>query len=476
MKNVHISNYRFDLRLSNVFVANTLKMLLFFLYFCNFAFGALPTTVSVLYFQNLSEDDEKPYISKALAEMLTSELSNVDAITLVEREQLEKTLKEMALGQSGLINDTAGPQVGQMLGANYLITGSYFVKRSKITITEKLLEVSTGKIISTGTVEGKTNDMNDIVNKLLEQSIIGLQKINTTITASSTTRKNAPVELSTVNKYGEALDLVDNNKSDEAKTILSSITQKEPNFYFAKITLRDVQKRIAELSRQHDKEMGKLANNEMTYMLFIQLATSYLTSNRYDTLFIFCQKYRSNPPVAPLGSQISGAELVDYYLLSAAYALSNYSFYVQQGELFLRHYPTSIYFNSIKTQMGVAALQAENKSNNEKKLSKELSSQLDMIHKFTGTLKDSLCFEIARQYSDNQLYEKAALFGKMVDVKSLLEVQTISGDFAVFTLFLICYHTADKKAASKLYDLMERNFSESPYFEGMRSMKAVLGE
>lgn len=81
-------------------------------------------TLSVLYFYNLAQVEEFSYLTKALSEMLISDLQQVKDIVIIEREQIEKVTQEMALGQTGMINEITAPKVGGMLGARYLLTGS----------------------------------------------------------------------------------------------------------------------------------------------------------------------------------------------------------------------------------------------------------------------------------------------------------------------------------------------------------------
>ncbi|MDY7028180.1 MAG: CsgG/HfaB family protein [Spirochaetota bacterium] len=55
--------------------------------------------VSVLYFENLRGDMEAQWISKGIADSLISELSQVEGLAIVEREELQNVIEEQQLGR-----------------------------------------------------------------------------------------------------------------------------------------------------------------------------------------------------------------------------------------------------------------------------------------------------------------------------------------------------------------------------------------
>ena len=93
-------------------------------------------TISVLYFDNLTEEEQYVHLKKALTEMLISDLHQLKGVTFVEREKLESVLQEMALGQSGFTDEATAPKVGELVGAQYIISGSYLTEKRKIFIKD----------------------------------------------------------------------------------------------------------------------------------------------------------------------------------------------------------------------------------------------------------------------------------------------------------------------------------------------------
>jgi tetratricopeptide (TPR) repeat protein len=107
---------------------------------------AASTTVAVLPFENLNRDSTYDVLSRGMCESLIEGLSSIQSLTLVERGQVEKALKEQALGLTGVIDEKTAPKTGQLLGAKYLVMGSYQVLGNQVKITARFVNVKTGEI------------------------------------------------------------------------------------------------------------------------------------------------------------------------------------------------------------------------------------------------------------------------------------------------------------------------------------------
>jgi curli biogenesis system outer membrane secretion channel CsgG len=61
---------------------------------------------------------------RVLTNMLTSELAARGSFTVVERQKLRAVLEEQDLAESGRITPGQGAEIGKLLGAQYLVTGT----------------------------------------------------------------------------------------------------------------------------------------------------------------------------------------------------------------------------------------------------------------------------------------------------------------------------------------------------------------
>jgi Flp pilus assembly protein TadD/TolB-like protein len=107
---------------------------------------AASTTVAVLPFENLNRDSTYDVLSRGMCESLITGLSSVQSLRLVERGQVEKALREQALGLTGAVDEKTAPKTGQLLGAKYVVMGSYQVVGNQVKITARYVNAETGEI------------------------------------------------------------------------------------------------------------------------------------------------------------------------------------------------------------------------------------------------------------------------------------------------------------------------------------------
>src|SRR4030043_1238135 len=88
--------------------------------------------ISILYFDNTTRNKEYDWLSKGLADMLITDISNSNQIQVVERENLEKLMNEVKLALAGFTDEKQAAHVGRLLNASKLIYGSYIVMENRI--------------------------------------------------------------------------------------------------------------------------------------------------------------------------------------------------------------------------------------------------------------------------------------------------------------------------------------------------------
>ena len=79
------------------------------------------------------------YEVETLVERLRSELPNTGAVRLVDRKMLENILKEQGLQQSGCTTDECAAQIGELLGAQFMISGAIGKLGDTFTVDAKKL-------------------------------------------------------------------------------------------------------------------------------------------------------------------------------------------------------------------------------------------------------------------------------------------------------------------------------------------------
>jgi len=84
-------------------------------------------TLAVRTFDNKTDSSSLNPPAQAITDMMTTELYNAGLFTLVERESLDLIAEELRLSQSGLMDMSTAPQIGNIKGARYQMTGAITV-------------------------------------------------------------------------------------------------------------------------------------------------------------------------------------------------------------------------------------------------------------------------------------------------------------------------------------------------------------
>ncbi len=88
---------------------------------------ARASTLAVLPLDRAAASEEYDGLGKALAGMLVTDLSKVPGLELVERDRLAALMEEMQLAESGFLDPATAQELGNGLGARFVLTGSYSV-------------------------------------------------------------------------------------------------------------------------------------------------------------------------------------------------------------------------------------------------------------------------------------------------------------------------------------------------------------
>jgi len=130
--------------------------------------GISPQKIAVFPFRLISGKKEFAALGKGLAEMIITDLSQVKSIHLIERARIQALLEEMALGQTGIIEEKTAPRFGKLLGAGKMVHGSFSIaEKSKINLDVVFLDIINNRF-------PKFTKMDDVLDNLfkLEKDIV----------------------------------------------------------------------------------------------------------------------------------------------------------------------------------------------------------------------------------------------------------------------------------------------------------------
>jgi TolB-like protein len=136
-----------------------LRFLLLALLLCVPGLGraAAPHTVAVLYFEN-GGGDAFDALKVGLAQLLINDLVGAEGLKVVERTDLQKILDELELGHSGVADPETAAKVGKLLGAEWLVLGTYFEMGGILFVQSRIVRVETGEILAAHALQDEPAD------------------------------------------------------------------------------------------------------------------------------------------------------------------------------------------------------------------------------------------------------------------------------------------------------------------------------
>ena len=115
------------------------------------------------------DPDDYQALRRGLASMTTGELTANQSIRVVERAQLQQILQEQNLGREGRVDPSTVSQIGRLIGAKYMVTGTLYDVRGDVRIDARLFDTETSQILRSYRVQGRLDNVFTLVEQLASQ-------------------------------------------------------------------------------------------------------------------------------------------------------------------------------------------------------------------------------------------------------------------------------------------------------------------
>ena len=190
--------------------------------------GTSRTIIAVWDFDNISFMDiaSWDYLTKALPEILMSQLANSPELEVVERLHLRQVLEEQKLGSSDLADADTKLRLARIMGAKFMTFGAVMVIGEDARVDVRLVNAETSEVLLAEKFEGNIgamiSGMQDITTKFV--TFLGIQhgegaKVGT--------------DLVQWQEYEKGLALIDDKQYEAALSVFQVVLEKDPGFYAA---------------------------------------------------------------------------------------------------------------------------------------------------------------------------------------------------------------------------------------------------
>jgi TolB-like protein len=202
--------------------------------------------IAVMPFQNggsYGQDKENfEALEKGLAGMLISELAQNPGARVVERENVQSLLSEQDLGKDGRVDAATAAKVGKLVGARYMVLGSFVDLYGHFRVDARLVDVETSeilKVVRSDPKYEKREEMFRLIQSLAERLMAETKLPPLSAEVSRAVKaRNVPTEALTY--YSRALLYQDRGDKTKAAEFFSKAVESFPDYAEAKAGLQRV--------------------------------------------------------------------------------------------------------------------------------------------------------------------------------------------------------------------------------------------
>jgi len=112
-------------------------------------------TLAVLPFSNVTRNIADDWMSIGIEEAMITDLKKIAGSLHGGTHAGEKLMEEIALGQSGAVDESSAPKVGKMLSAGVVLMGSYQTVGDEIKISARMIVAESGEVHLATDVKGR---------------------------------------------------------------------------------------------------------------------------------------------------------------------------------------------------------------------------------------------------------------------------------------------------------------------------------
>lgn len=102
-----------------------------------------------------------------LASMVMTDIETIGMFNIVGKEQLKEVMKEQEFQLSGMVDPSKIAQLGKLVGADYILAGSFMEMNGNLRLETQVFSVEKGAQLGTASVMGKTDSFFDLEKELV---------------------------------------------------------------------------------------------------------------------------------------------------------------------------------------------------------------------------------------------------------------------------------------------------------------------
>jgi len=221
--------------------------------------GTEPSATRIAVFPFLYEgaDPELRPLGRALAELLTTDLSQVQRLTVLERARVQLLLDELALADSGYVDPRTAARGGRLLGAGRIVQGRISGGENGVQLEATVVRVATSEVPAAVREQDDLQRLFDMEKRL---ALALFESLGVQLTPAERERVNRrPTQsLQALLEYGLGLEAEDAGDYARAAEHYARAAEVDPGFAPA-VERRDQVRDMSVAATETTLQLGALA-------------------------------------------------------------------------------------------------------------------------------------------------------------------------------------------------------------------------
>jgi TolB-like protein len=177
-----------------------------------------------------------------LQQLFIEELALNTNLRLVERTRLRELIAEQDLAAEGRVDARTAARLGQLVGARYVVTGSYLETGGRFHLGARIVDSETGELLKADRLEGRRADVYRLTLELATRLMQGvdLPQLPAELRDARQERSRGRIPEQAIDLLGRAQLAMDAGESQLAIELYEEIADRFPTLTDARTALRQL--------------------------------------------------------------------------------------------------------------------------------------------------------------------------------------------------------------------------------------------
>jgi len=135
--------------------------------------SAEENTLAIMYFENMADREDKERMGEIVTNLLITDLSESQYLNVVSSQRLYDILKLLGWEGTKTIDKNVASEVATKAEAKWMLLGSILQVEPQIILTSQLVEVKTGRVLSSQRIDGEPKEK---IFSIVDRLTVELQK------------------------------------------------------------------------------------------------------------------------------------------------------------------------------------------------------------------------------------------------------------------------------------------------------------